>query len=179
MREFAAAGLTLIDGEDRWRWGGGLDGVPLDRVDDWDAGQESLYWRLRHVNDEDLNLVAHSYGGAVAILLALRRRIRTLITVGTPPRKELRAIAREALARGHLPIWVHYYGAPDWIRSLGTLFDGELRWSGTFRLPHMSEQRVPGIRHSRALYDPSYQAVRQEWAAIIGGSPAPLDVTTP
>jgi pimeloyl-ACP methyl ester carboxylesterase len=68
-------------------WSGDLQGVPLFGAGkDWQAGAAALDYYLCSLPHPPL-VIAHSHGGAVALLCAAGgRRIEALVTVGTPVR---------------------------------------------------------------------------------------------
>lgn len=138
-----------------FEWSGGLWGVPWDSGKDWFDASRSFWYYLRQLSYLDRNVIAHSHGGNVALLAAEYLPIRTLITVGTPVRANVRETARRALAKGHLGSWHHVYDRKwDWIQRLGMLFDGRLGGSGAFDLPGMTDHPLKGISHSKILHDP-------------------------
>lgn len=132
-------------------WTGDVGQFWWDRRD-WDAGASGFRDHLAlHRPD---GVIAFSHGGAVALKAALLIRMPPLITIATPVRQEIRAVAREAMARGHLPAWRHLYdpGFDIW------QFLGGGR--GGFRLPRMVDHAVPGVGHGRVLREQ-----RERWVA--------------
>lgn len=150
---FARHGLVLR--EPPFLWSGGLDGVPFDRGRDWDGGAAALSYYLEPIPYADRRLVAHSHGGAVALRAAARgTTLRSLVTVGTPVRKDIREAGRLALERGAIGTWLHIHDARwDWLQRAGMLFDGRLWGATAFELPGMVDCPVPGIGHSKVLCD--------------------------
>lgn len=138
-----------------FEWSGGLWGVPWDSGKDWYDPAKALWYYLRALPFWDRNLVAHSHGGNVALLTAEYLPIRTLITIGTPVRKDICAVAAKALAKGYIGSWHHVYDkSRDRIQWLGQMFDG--RWFGdrAFGLPGMTDHPLKGIGHSKILHQP-------------------------
>lgn len=150
-----ARGLMQAHPDKPFVWSGDLQGVPLLGAGrDWEAGAKSLGYYNAPLPFDARNVIAHSHGGAVAILSAKEAPIRSLITIGTPVRKAVQAAAAEALKAGHIGRWTHVYDQKgDRTQWLGQLFDG--RWFGAraFQLAGMTDDAVPGIGHSGVLND--------------------------
>ena len=119
--------------------GGVLDFTPDDPDDPWDDGN-LREWAIeaQHLKtfchdlwpDVPVSLIAHSHGGQLAALsIAYGLKVHHLITVATPPRKDLALIYQRARAQ-RTGEWWHLYG--DWWRDvmikLGLLGDGGLGW---------------------------------------------------
>lgn len=146
-------GLIPAIPDDPFVWSGDLDGVPwLANGRDWEAGAVNLAHYLRAMPFVDRNIIAHSHGGAVAVMAARLVPIRRLLTIGTPARKDVRGAARQALAFGYLPAWLHAHDASwDWMGSLGAILDGQWRLSRAMQLPGMTDRAIPRMGHSRLL----------------------------
>lgn len=140
---------------------------------DWEAGGDSLaYFMDDDVPYEDRNLIAHSWGGAVVAYGCRRRKIRALITIGTPWRKDLEDVW--AAARPNIGYWLHVYDADDDKVSVGgSIGDGEL---GTNRRHPLANKNLPlkGIGHSGLLNDPKVFDlwVREGLLDVLAGHPA-------
>jgi len=136
-----------------FRWSTDLNGLRFwDRNSDWEAGADALAYFLEHLDYSDRNLIAHSHGGQVALILASQGfRIRSLTTVGTPRRGDVNA----ARAKQHIGFWQHVYDrSRDWIALLGQIGDGELERERSFRhLPGVVNHALAGIDHSKVLRD--------------------------
>lgn len=139
-----------------FEWSGGLWGVPWDSGKDWFDASRAFWYYLRPLHYLDRNIIAHSHGGNVALLAAEYLPIRTLITVGTPVRGNVREAAKRALAKGYIGQWHHVYDRRwDLVQRLGMLFDGRLGGSGAFDLDGMTDHPLKGIGHSAILHDAS------------------------
>lgn len=167
-------GIELVAaGEDPFIWDGDLDGVP------WLGGRKLLNWKAaglqlrryckpgptgspegaHYVPYESRRLIAHSHGGNVALCAAAAGlRIHTLITVSTPVRKDMMAIAERAVP--NIGVWWHVASdRSDAVQWLGELFDGAFGIVREHPLAHRNV-RVKAVGHSRLLEDP---AVFSEW----------------
>lgn len=133
-------------------WTGDLDGTWWNRGNDWEAGAVNLEQYLGGLRPEDRNVIAHSHGGAVALLAATQIPIRSLVTIGTPARKEVRAAAKEALSKGYLGAWRHVYDSRiDWMGWLGALMDGQFRTARAMQIDGCVDTPLKGIGHSGLL----------------------------
>lgn len=148
-----------------FRWtgniGGLLDFTPSDPADPWTAGS-LREWAIeaRHLidfcwhtwPDVPVSVIAHSHGGNLAALAcAYGLKVHHLVTVATPPRKDLAAVYARAKAQ-RTGAWWHLYG--DWYRDLmiklGQLGDGALGWR--MKIAEADRQiHVPGCGHSDLL----------------------------
>lgn len=134
---------------DDFEWTGSLDGISLDRMWRWLAGQQAT---IRHrqwyaggqaLRDYVLDgidagqpkdrfvVVAHSHGGQVALYAACAKTvIPILITVSTPHRVDMAAVIERA--RPHIGFWVHLYDpACDLIGQAGAFGDGPVSFLRT------------------------------------------------
>lgn len=147
-----AHGLTIARPGHEFVWSGDLDGTWWNRGNDWEAGAVNLEQYLGGLRPEDRNVIAHSHGGAVALLAARRVPIRSLVTIGTPARKDVRQAARDAVLAGRLGVWRHVYDTQvDWMGWLGALMDGQFRVSRAMALDGCADTPLPGIGHSGLL----------------------------
>lgn len=148
---------------------GGLPSLTAARKhSDWRIGGEFLGDALARVAYEDRNVLAHSYGGNVGLYAAAGTRdpderdgcfgfdgvpIRRLITVATPPRGDMDAVADRAKAR--IGYWLHVTDTRgDWMQRLGQVFDG--RFSFTPRKLQLKADQnigIPKINHSKLFTD--------------------------
>lgn len=152
---------------------GDLDGVPLDRGRDWPAGSYAFEYFVEPIPLLQRRVVAHSHGGAVVLDAAQRIPINTLITVGTPVRKEVREHGRIALERGHIRAWLHIHDAGwDWWQRLGMVFDRQWFGAPAFNLPGMVDHAVPRIGHSKVLHDAAAAKlwITQGWLEVLRGA---------
>ncbi len=129
---------------------------------DWKAGAAALKYYLANVPYEDRNIIAHSHGGQVALYTAsFGVEIRTLITIATPVRHDMRKVI--AMARPNIGYWTHVYS--DWsdiIQILGGIFDGSIGIRRKMKLADINLQ-LPKVGHSAILRDPKRFAV---WVAL-------------
>lgn len=171
-------GVRLLGEHDPFVWTTDLGGaLGRRRFVDWKAAGEALRWyatlkvlqSLKAGEKEpfpvEVNVVAHSHGGAVAAYAAARRvigfRVKILVTVGTPVRADMRTIY--ARARKRVDRWVHLWAPGDRWQALGELLDGALgierQMSGAENL------KVEGVSH-RGLLDPALWRARQ-WFSLL------------
>lgn len=134
-----------------------LNRLPFVRHDEWDwkAGGDALaYFMDADVELEDRNLIAHSHGGPVVAYACQRRRIRTLITIGTPARGDLHDLWVKA--RPNIGYWLHVMDAKtDKVGWLGGIGDGRV---STDRLQPLADRNLllRDISHSNLLRNPAY-----------------------
>jgi hypothetical protein len=139
-----------------WTWSGRLNGFLFSRwQQDWQEASESLGLMLGALPYEHRNLIAHSHGGAVAVLLAARGfPIRSLTTIGTPRRFDIHAEE----AANHIGLWQHVYDSKrDWtatLRRLGGIGDGKVSTERRFLIPGVLNVGIGNISHSKMLLDP-------------------------
>lgn len=159
-------GLRLADCE-QFVWTTELDGVRWwpwqwfrkDDHTDWRAAGANFKRYLATIPFEDRNVLAHSHAGQLVFYsLRLGARIRRLVTIGTPVRKDMRdvvwAAKNQLFKTGGR--WRHFY-SPDgdrtqWLGSLqlNNLFGIERKFN------HAENCPTPGAGHSRVLNDPEY-----------------------
>lgn len=137
---------------------GNVDGVPNPLENgahaDWIAGGYALNYMLMCRPYEERNIVAHSHGGNVAAYAAGRAglKVRSLITVCTPVRKDMLKIYADA--KPAIGWWRHVYadGWDLWQR-LGEAFDGSIGWKRD--MPNADQNvGIKGISHATLLEDP-------------------------
>lgn len=155
-------------------WTGALDGLSFRAAWNWIRGQQAetkhIQWRAGGdaLNDyigvglyfsdrfsDKFIVVAHSHGGQVALYCAARSRyLPILITVATPNRFDMHAIA--AQARPRIGFWIHLYD-PDWdkIGQEGSLGDGEISFDRTWKGYADVSLPVADISHSDLLRNPA------------------------
>lgn len=177
---------VLIDPEP-FIWSTELDGIKGRNWGWWAAGHALRYfvhgkYPPLAVQLVPVNIVAHSHGGQVAIYAAAQGLIiDTLVTVGTPVRRDLRRFCQ--VARVNIRRWIHVYSPNDPVQLQGVLGDGggPLEWP---RDVSQADQNVeeptkePGA-HSK-LHGSELWTVRGWWAWVANGSSdAPALVDTP
>jgi hypothetical protein len=159
--------MQLYAPDDLFSWDGSVDGLPWSGPT-WEAAGDELGYRLKYLQPELRRGIGHSYGGAVIIRAALKVKLHSLLTIGTPANRQLRNMAREAIRRGNLPRWTHANDAHwDQTGALGGLADGSVRfrwaWPPIDRrmsLPGCTEVLVQGVGHSGLLWE---RAERSLW----------------
>jgi pimeloyl-ACP methyl ester carboxylesterase len=164
--------MIRTDQGDAFQWSGDLNGL-LHRTD-WQAGAMALAYFLDGVPYDDRNLIAHSHGGQVVFhYVALGRKIRTLTTVGTPPRSDVPML----LAKPYIGFHQHIYDEKvDWMGWLGQFGEHDLNKSR--KMPYADLNiSVKDISHSKILRDAAYIPLwfGQGWAQRLetgAGSPA-------
>jgi len=133
--------------DDQPAWSSALAGTPLSgpnrKARPWWYGVAMTDARLRALPAEDRNLIAVSHGGQPATILAGRVPCRSLITVGTPVRRDMRA---HYLAVG-CP-WLHVFsrGWGNRWQYFGQLFDRGVSL-GLQMPPPAHNERREGIGH--------------------------------
>jgi hypothetical protein len=146
------------DGPLPFIWSTDVDGVIGDRKNntDWAAAGAALsYFTRMTCGDCSVDMVAHSHGLQVALYAAANYgvKIDRLISMGSPVRKDMEKIAKEA--RLHIKQWLHVHSdTSDRWQWLGELFDGKL---GVVREHPLADRNdfVPKVGHSELLRDPN------------------------
>lgn len=139
-----------------FEWSGDVDAW-RGRHTDWHAGGHALLYYLDDVALPDRNLIAHSHGQQVALYAAsMGVQIRVLITIGSPQRSDMRAVAERA--RPNIGFWLHVYddGWDLWGQA-GAALDGAWSLNRASRYADLNH-KLPDISHSRVLYDPVHFA---------------------
>lgn len=149
-----AEGFTSLRAGDRpFRWSTALDGL-LGEDRDWEAASYALYYFLLGVPYADRNLIAHSHGGQLPILLAASGfPIRSLTTVGTPARDDMPLEAAEAFIGFHQHIYDLKRDLWGWLGSVG---DASLRLERRLNDPRVRNIGIADISHSKVLRDTTY-----------------------
>ena len=162
----AAQGVPVCyDGARPFEWSTGLGGVPLfGGATEWPAGGAALSYFVDQCGCQPVNAIAHSHGLQVAAYAAAEHgtRFNTLISVGSPLRKDM--AARYAVLRKNTRYWLHIHsdGSDRW-QWFGELCDGNWRaWlpgghSRIVRTTPLADANdfVPKVGHSDLLYTPS------------------------
>ena len=141
-------------------WSTDVDRIPnwLDRDGnyDWIAGAYALRECLVQIPYEDRNILCHSHGiGPVLYQCALTDPeypavpVRRILSICSPPRKDLEAVAALALTAGTIEAWRHVFadGWDFWAR-VGQAFDGHWGWRRHWEVAGMNNFPEKGIGHS-------------------------------
>lgn len=167
--EAAGHGVTLIDAAEPFLgWSSSLDGLMGDNVT-WYAGGQALRYfaHAKHPPVDGqwrpVSVVAHSHGGQVALYACAQGLIvDVLITVGTPVRADMEAVAERA--RPNITRWVHLYSDVDVWQAAGGVGDGHLGVMRTF--PQATANVLePRVSHSELLM-PSRWTERDWWGLL-------------
>lgn len=160
-------GIVQLDPENPFIWSSEVAGLfLLDRsLRAWKAGGWNLKQYLQHVTLADRNILAHSHGLQVAAFAAAYWReadtigdplFNTVITVGGPIHD---GVPYHAL-NGECRRWLFIAEAGfDRIQFLGGLGAGDRHNEKSFLDTHVNVALVPGIQHSRILYEAQYMSV--------------------
>lgn len=149
-----------INGAQGWRrWFSNNTGDHLD----WVTSGDALRWHSRARGVADI-YYGHSHGGNVlGYACANGLRIKVLVTIATPVRKDMEAVWK--LARPNIGYWIHLHAmGDDWMQLFGQIGDGI--WSParqmiyrdkTGRVTVAADQNygLPLIQHSRMVSDPT------------------------
>jgi len=162
----ASHGIEHVCPDEPYVWTTSINGAVFWRKShvDWQAAGASLSWYLTNPNTfgpaevpiSDRRLIAHSHGLQPILYAASFRglEIDTLISIGSPVREDMAAVARSA--RPRIRRWLHLYsGWSDRLQWYGEWFDGRF---GVARQHPMADQNmeIPGkCGHSRILKDPA------------------------
>jgi hypothetical protein len=155
------AGFNTVVCDEEFQWSGNADGLarlwpwnwfrtPEQRT--WKAGGRALGYYLKGIDYADRNILAHSHGGQVALLAAARGvKMRRLITIGTPVRKDMQGTVEKA--RPNIHRWLHIIDPrDDDIQIYGGIGDGELGVNRLFTHADVIGTMAGG--HSSILNDP-------------------------
>jgi pimeloyl-ACP methyl ester carboxylesterase len=159
-----------------FRWTTDLQGLnPFKKeLRDWHAGADALYYFSERLPYEDRNYIGHSHGGQLCILLAASGfKIRSLTTVGTPPRDDIPA----AVACANIGTWQHIFDSKkDWMGWLGQVGEGGLDKRRSYRLPGVIDRPLGGIDHSTILRDATKFPLwkTEGWLATIKNADLPI-----
>ncbi len=154
-------------------WTTQLDGLifRMHRLD-WAAGGAALAYytiaRCQTPGDETA-IIAHSHGLQVVLFACAEEglRVRVLISVGSPVRRDLWSVAQQA--RPQIQTWLHVHSdASDRWQWLGEIGDGLL---GIVRAHPLADRNtcVPRVGHSRLLRDPTcyHEWVDRGWIRLL------------
>lgn len=145
-------------------WSGRVDGINWksvatfglsnDRHDDWRTAGFALRYYLQRVKLEDRNLILHSH--AWPVYLYSNMPVKNIITVGSPMRADLKALAEIAKKQKLYNLHMHIYDQKiDRIAFLGQIGDG--KWFGSRNCETADiNHKLPKISHSKILTDLEY-----------------------
>ena len=175
----AAEGFTSSRAGDRvYQWSGALDGL-LGQDLDWQAASDSLYYFSRDMDYADRNYIAHSHGGNIVLILAASKfPIRTLTTVGTPPREG----PEFSHAEDYIGLHQHIYDLRrDLWGWLGQIGPSQLHLERSYSDKRVINIPIGGIDHAGVLRDPKYIPLwqTQGWLETIRRQPLTLLAPVP
>lgn len=163
-----SAGLSLVHNTEPFLWSGRVGGMfgitpddPSDLLDDrgrleWaNEARHAVYYCAAHRPNQEVSIIAHSHAGQLALLAITygQLKVRHLITVSTPVRKDMR-FARMRTRELISGKWIALHGDfwKDRMIKLGELFDGSIGW--TMEFPEAHENRhITGHGHSTMITD--------------------------
>ena len=140
-------------------WSTDLAGVPiLSRLATWAAGGAALAYFVEvsaNLRGKDTAVIAHSHGLQPVLYSCAEQNLRVaqLISVGSPVRHDMLAIAKRA--RPRIGFWRHLHSdASDRWQWLGELFDSHF---SIVRAHPLADENVgvPKVGHSELLRDAS------------------------
>ena len=160
-------GCYPIGGQRPFRWTTDLEG------DDREVAGDNFYNYIvpplapeYAVPPTETHVLTYSFGNEPALWAAAKGlKIRTLITVGGPVRKDMREVVERA--RPNIYHWICVYSDGDWMQHFGTWFDKE--WN-PFRPMPKDPLCDLGVRlprragHGGVYYDPNWFPV---WTDIL------------
>jgi hypothetical protein len=129
-----------------WNWSGKLGGLFWTDPSTWQEPAEDLATFLGSLPYAERNLLAASHGGQIAQIASTIVRIRTLTTVGTPVRYDVRRFLP------NIGYWQHIYDRRwDLIgtvkKRLGKIGDEHLDLERRFLLPGVVNYGIDNIGH--------------------------------
>lgn len=166
MQEAKRHGVELFNEEDPFIWSTNIDGL-IGRNDGWSAAGSSLRWYIGKKCEHGIkphpsvNIIAHSHAGQIAAYaMAQRVKCHTLITVGTPVRKDMEDIWK--MARPYMQYWFHIRtkGFDKW-QFLGSISRWRPSSNRDFDLANLNYV-IPGETHY-GLLDPNLWTSRYWW----------------
>lgn len=162
------AGVATIGGARPFIWSTEVDGLgwlqrrKAKRHLIWESAGDNLFAYLKppmslyddYVPIADRNLIGHSHAlQVIAYACAAGLKINRLITLGSPIRKDMADIYRQA--RPNIGHWLHVHSdGSDKIQWFGELLDGHL---GIVREAPLADRNVliAKVSHSKLLNDPA------------------------
>lgn len=140
-----------------YTWDGSLNGTFWTGDKTWHRESEVVARLLVTVPIEDRIVFAHSHGGQIAILAARKIQLRTLTTIATPFRPNLKPFD----AAKNIGYWQHVYDPEeDWTataprRAAARFGLGGLGGGGKLERRFLDDRIVnvgiPGVRHSEVF----------------------------
>ena len=153
----AEHGLFVLEHKDgQFVWSTDLDGLGQRSMNDWVAAGKALKYYMACVPYSQRNLIVHSHGLQPALFAcADGLKIRRLVSVCSPVRKDMMATAKDA--RPNIGRWLHIYalGWKDKMARLGQLFDGNLSLKTTHPLADINAG-VKGAGHSSVICEEEF-----------------------
>ena len=162
------AAFGLLQAAEPFEWSGDLDGhwgwLPWNWFGsnehrDWRSAGSALRYYLAPIDYQHRNVVAHSHGLQVALYATAGYgwrqpvKIRRLISVGSPVRKDMEDITQKA--RPNIGQWIHIYDptGKDETQLAGEFGDGRI---GPVRINPFADSSIgiPGVGHSEILRMP-------------------------
>lgn len=127
------------------------------------SGMAFTWWAFKYSENAPINIITHSHGGNMALYAAKHGlKIKTLITVATPVRFDMRNITKQALP--NIENWYHIYSDNDKWQLIGQIADGRFGFKRKMPIPKNKGKNifVPGYHHSELL-DPNvfFQVIRR------------------
>jgi len=176
QRLLADAGAEpLYDDNFPFIWSTDCDGLPGDRKGhiDWASGGAALSYFTRMKGQKEVDAIVHSHGLQVLLYAVAYHdiKIRKLISMGSPVRKDMEQIAKQA--RPFIKEWLHVHsdGSDKW-QWLGEMFDGKL---GIVREHPLADRNdfIPKVGHSELLRDTNQYHFWKEkgWLDYLCGKP--------
>lgn len=179
--------ILLFGKNDPFVWSSNVTGMFWRKWTDWKSASSALIWYAtskgllrawlamqalpetqRSVPLVEVDIISHSHAGQVVAYAAARQmtgfRIRTMITVATPPREDMDVIYQRAAA--HVAKWVHIYGGSgDWWQQLGR-FGGGGHIIGDRAMPHAHENIQDDRQNHETLLTPDLWTRNGWWRWI-------------
>ncbi len=173
----APAGIEVVAPAGRaFLWPTGIDGL----------NENNLQWRAAGINlfaycvpplapsqripSSELVVFAHSHAGQVAAYAFAEGLKGTLVTIGTPVRRDMEPVWK--LARWNIRRHLHLYSTRDWWQVFGAVWDGAIGVRRTFPTPTRNERMPKG--HGNILRDREIYPLWRErgWLDFITGAAA-------
>lgn len=155
-------------------WSTDLGGVGFGKDDHavWSSAGMNLFWYCvpplcpeKRIPPNELAVITHSHGLQVALYAAAAGlKIRVLIDVSGPVRKDMRSVAKKA--RPNIYFWDHVHSdASDRWQWIGSMFDGHL---GIVRQHPLADVNtmIPHAGHTGTLEQPELFKVWNEEGLI-------------
>ncbi|MDP3909921.1 MAG: hypothetical protein Q8Q14_05985 [Gemmatimonadales bacterium] len=173
----APAGIEVVAPDGRpYLWSGALDGVIGSNTKWESAGYHLLAYAVpplapeHRIPSAELIVIAHSHAGQAAAYAFAYGLKGTLVTIGTPVRKDMQPVWGDA--HRNISRHLHLYSKRDWWQLFGAIGDGVLGILRTFPEPTRNDEMPKG--HGDVLRDVALFPLWQErgWVAFIRGGTA-------